>query len=70
MRGHVRQRGRGSWELRAYVGRDPLTGRKRCKTKTVRANGQREAETALAAFVTSLDAGVPASGTFGELVER
>ena len=70
MRGHVRERGRGSWELRAYVGRDPLTGQKRYKTKTVRASGQREAEKALAAFVTSLEAGVPANGTFGELVER
>ncbi len=56
--------------MRAYVGRDPLTGRKQYRTKTVRVNGQREAERALAAFVTSLESGVPTSGTFGELVER
>ncbi len=71
MRGHVRERSPGSWELRAYAGRDALTGRKRYKTKTVRAKGRREADKALAAFVTELEkSGVAAGGTFGELVER
>ena len=71
MSGHARERGRGRWELRVCVGRDPLTGRTRYETKTVAANGRREAEKALAAFVTSLGTnGVAADGTFGELVER
>ena len=71
MRGHVRERSRGAWELRAYAGRDALSGRKRYKTKTVRVSGRREAEKALAAFVTELEtSGVAADGTFGELVER
>ncbi len=53
VRGHVRERSPGSWELRAYAGRDALSGRKRYKTKTVRAKGRREADKALAAFVPS-----------------
>lgn len=70
MRGHVRERSAGAWELRAYAGRDPLTGRKRYETKTVRASGRREAEKALASFVSRLETSVAADGTFGELVER
>jgi len=35
MRGHIRQRG-DTWELRAYVGRDPVTGRKKYLTRTFR----------------------------------
>jgi integrase len=42
MQGNIRQRGAASWELRVFVGRDPLTGRKRYVTKTVR-GGKREA---------------------------
>lgn len=48
MQGFMRQRG-GSWELRVYVGRDPVTSAKRYATETVRA-GKREAQTALAAI--------------------
>ncbi len=71
MRGHVRERSPGAWELRADAGRDALSGRKRYKTKTVRVRGRRESEKALAAFVTELEtSGVAADGTFGELVER
>ncbi|HSH60097.1 MAG TPA: site-specific integrase [Acidimicrobiales bacterium] len=48
-----------------------LTGRKRYSTRTVRVKGRREAEKALAAFVTELQtSGMVAGGTFGELVER
>ncbi len=71
MRGHARERGPGRWELRAYVGRDPLSRRARYKTKTVSARGRREAERALAAFVASLEGvEVTADGTFGDLVQR
>ena len=53
------------------MGRDPLTRRDRYKTKTVEVRGRREAEKALAAFVTKLSSsGAVASGTFGELIER
>jgi integrase len=69
MRGHLRRRGE-IWELRAYAGRDPVSGRKRYRTRSFR-GGRREAEDALARFVqevtgdhTSRDA------TVGDLVEK
>ena len=41
MRGHLRQRGPNTWELRAYLGRDLLTGRHRYRTRTLK-GGKRE----------------------------
>ena len=38
MKGLIRQRGT-SWELRVYLGRDPLTGKKRYVSRTVAAAG-------------------------------
>jgi hypothetical protein len=38
----MRQRSEGSWELRVFVGRDPLTGRRQYVTKTIK-GGKREA---------------------------
>ncbi len=72
MRGHVRERKPGRWELRAYAGRDPLTRRERYRTRTVNASGRRQAETLLASFVAEVATGPPSSSTntFGELVER
>ncbi len=69
MKGHLRERGKGSWELRVFVGRDPVTRRDRYKTKTFK-GGKRAAEQALAAFVTQVGTGVASEGTFGALVER
>ncbi len=54
MQGSMRQRGEGSWELRVYLGRDPLTGEKRWKYKTFK-GGKREAQRALAAMVADAD---------------
>jgi integrase len=34
MKGFMRQRG-ASWELRVFLGRDPLTGKKRYATRRV-----------------------------------
>lgn len=69
--GHARERRPGTWELRAYVGRDPLTGRKRYETRTVHAKGKREVNRLLADFVSELNgAGATASGTFGDLLEK
>ena len=42
MKGFMRQRG-VSWELRVFLGHDPLTGKKRYATRTVR-GGKREAQ--------------------------
>jgi integrase len=72
VRGYLRQRG-GSWELKAYVGRDPVTGRKRYRSKTIAGGTRREAEKQLAAFVAELGEHPPATKpgrTIGELLER
>lgn len=70
MPGHARERRPGVFELRAYAGRDPVTGRKVYRTRTIRAAGQREAEREAARFALDLaDNGPRASSTVGELLE-
>ena len=67
MKGHLRRRG-GSWELRAFAGRDPVTGREIYRTTTFR-GGKREAEDALAKFVQEVAGGHGArDATVGDLV--
>ena len=70
MRGTLREKRPGYWELRIRVGRDPLTGQQRQVSRAVRGS-RREAEKALAAFYAEVDApAAPASkGTVGELLE-
>jgi integrase len=69
MKGFMRLRG-ASWELRVYLGHDPLTGKKRYATRTVR-GGKREAQRALAEMVTEAERGLTArtTATVGELLE-
>ena len=50
MNGSIRQRSAGSWELRAYVGVDPATGRRLDRSITVRGN-RSDAERELAEMV-------------------
>jgi integrase len=73
MAGHWRQRG-NRIELRAFAGRDPLTGKKRYATRSISLVGKREAGKALVAFVAELEGGkVRSSGagrTFGDLLEQ
>jgi integrase len=68
MRGHLRQRG-DAWELRVYAGKDPVSGRRLYRTRTVR-GGKRAAEDALARFVTEVAGILPTArdATVGELV--
>lgn len=70
MRGHIRQRG-DAWELRAYVGRDPVTGRKKYLTRTFR-GGKRAAEGALSKFVVEVGGGGHASrdATVSDLIKQ
>ena len=70
MQGSMRQRG-DSWQLRVYLGRDPLNGEKRWVSKTIK-GGKREAQRALASMVAAADdTGVaPSSGTVSELLKR
>jgi hypothetical protein len=72
VRGHLRPRS-GGWELSVYVGRDPLSGRKRYRSKTVSVAGRRQAENALAAFVAEADSHHlpgPARRSVGELLDQ
>jgi hypothetical protein len=70
MKGSLRQRSAGSWELRVYIGTDPATGRRLDRTATVRGN-RSDAERELAAMVASVDAvrAVGVRSTVGELLE-
>jgi len=67
MKGHLRKRG-ASWELRAFAGRDPVTGREVYRTRSFRGD-KREAECALARFVQEV-AGAHSTrdATVGDLV--
>jgi integrase len=69
MRGSLRRKG-PSWELRVYLGRDPVSGRKRYATRNVQ-GARRVAERVLRDMVTAAEAGVThrAGATFGELCE-
>jgi integrase len=69
MKGSIRRRG-DSWEMRVYVGVDAVTGKRRYATRSMR-GGKREAQRALAEFVTEAHRGrlVRTSATVGELLE-
>ena len=71
MKGSIRERRPGPWELRVYVGSDPDTGRRLYRTCTVvgnRAEAQRELDTFVA---TVTDRSVAGMGTtVGELLAR
>lgn len=71
MAGSLRQRGKESWEVRAFAGRDADTGKKLYVTRTVRGT-RRDAEVALGRLVAEIDEGQHAvrAGTVGELCER
>ncbi|MDP8974509.1 MAG: hypothetical protein M3N45_15410, partial [Actinomycetota bacterium] len=71
MKGSMRQRSPGYWQLRVFEGADPLTGKKRYRTEYIR-GGKRAAQTALAALVAEVDAGVvaPSSKTVAGLLDE
>ena len=70
MDGSIRQRSAGSWELRAYVGVDPETGRRIDRSITVRGN-RSDAERELAEIVARVRCvrAVGARSTMSELFE-
>ena len=69
MRGHLRKRG-SAWELRAYAGKDPVTGREVYRTRNFR-GGKRDAEDALARFVQEVAGGHSTrDATVGDLVDK
>jgi integrase len=56
MKGHIRKRSKGSWEIAVDIGKDPLTGRRRQHFETVRGN-KRNAERRLAELVVEVEKG-------------
>jgi integrase len=71
MRGGLRERSPGVWEVRVERGRDPVTGRRLQKSRTVR-GGKREAQRALNALVAEVEEGTSSSSdaTFRHVAER
>jgi integrase len=69
VKGSMRQRG-PSWELKVYLGVDPVSGRERYATKTVR-GGKREAQRVLNEMVRKAEQGLSAktSVSVGELLD-
>lgn len=71
MRGHIQQRGKTSWRVTAYVGRDEC-GTRRYVQQTVWGS-RREAERELSRLLVEVDEGRRAAAapiTFGELLDR
>lgn len=70
MKGSMREKRPGYWELRAFAGADPLTGQKQYRTRTFRGT-KRQASSALAVLVTEVDGGVvePKKCTVAELLD-
>ena len=66
----MREQRPGYWQLRVAEGTDPITGRKRYRTKGFR-GAKREAQRALAALVTEVDQGrtAPAAITVQQLLD-
>lgn len=67
--GHIVERN-GSFRVMVYAGRDPVTGRKRYVTRTVRGN-RRDAERVRNEMLVDVQQGKtsPASATFGDLLD-
>lgn len=71
MRGSIRQREKGVWEVRAFVGRDALTRRPRQISRVVH-GGKREAEKRLHELLAEVAQGGhhPTKVSFGTLLDR
>jgi integrase len=55
MKGHIRQRGKQSWELKFDAGRDPATGKRNVRFHSFRGT-KREAQNRLAELITAVSA--------------
>lgn len=72
MGGSMRQRGKDSWNLRVFVGWDPVTKQRRYLERTIRGT-RREASTALASLILEaerLAPSAPSRATVAELCEE
>lgn len=57
MRGSIRKRAKGSWTITVYLGRDPVTGKKRQLYRTVKGS-KKQAEAVLAQLVHAVETGM------------
>ena len=71
MRGSLRERSPGYWQLRVFEGTDPLTGKKRYRTRYFN-GGKRAAQRQLALLLAEVDGGVvaPAAKSVGVLLDE
>ena len=72
MKGHIKQRSKGSWTLWIELGRDVETGKRRQQTITVHGN-KKDAERELRAVLTRLETGAytqPTKLTVGEFLTQ
>jgi integrase len=70
MKGHIRQRGKHSWELKFDAGRDPATGKRIIQYQSFKGT-KREAQIKLASLIASVDQGSfvePSKITIAEFV--
>ena len=70
MKGHIYQRTKGSWTIVYDLPADPVTGKRRQKSQTVKGT-KRDAERALREILLSIEQGVyvkPNKMTLGELL--
>ena len=67
----MRERAAGRWQLRVFLGRDPVTGKDRYRTEAF-AGTKRQAQSALARLVAEVDTGAvtPASKTVDTLLDE
>lgn len=67
----MRERTPGHWELRAFTGRDPVSGKPRQATRTF-VGGERAAAKALSTLIADVEAGKfsRSSATLGQLLDR
>ncbi|HWC12531.1 MAG TPA: hypothetical protein VG455_15080, partial [Acidimicrobiales bacterium] len=70
MKGSMRERSPGYWQLRVFEGTDSITGRKRYRTRAFR-GPKRQAQNQLAALVAEVNAGTvsPANMTVDALLD-
>ena len=70
MKGHIRRRGKQSWELKFDAGRDPATGERKIQYHAFRGT-KREAQIKLAELIASVGQGAyvePSKATVAEFV--
>jgi integrase len=72
VRGHIRRRGKNSWEIKFDAGRDPVTGRRRTRYVSFRGT-KRDAQIEQARLIAEYAAGVgvdPSKITVAEFLDR